>query len=131
MINDPIADLLTRIRNAVRSRHPRLEVPNSALKSAIVKILVREGYLGDAEVVEKGKFKSLRITLRYDEEGEPFIAGISMVSRPGKRVYAGHSEIPQVMGGLGMSILSTPKGVLSARDAQKSRVGGEILCNVW
>jgi small subunit ribosomal protein S8 len=131
MINDPIADLLTRIRNAVRSKHPRMEVPHSSLKVAIAKILESEGYIGSVAIVDKGKFKSVRIMLRYDDEGESFITGLSMVSRPGKRVYAGHSEIPQVMGGLGMSILSTPKGVLSDREAQKSRVGGEILCNVW
>jgi len=130
-MNDPIADMLTRIRNAARARHPRVEIPHSRLKLAIARILARERYIGDVAEVEKGRFKAIRILLRYDEEGAPFLSGIAMVSRPGKRVYAGHAEIPAVMGGLGVSILSTPRGLMSAREARKARVGGEILCNVW
>lgn len=130
-MTDPIADMLTRIRNAVRSRHPRLDMPHSKMKLALAGILKSEGYISAVAMVEKGKFKSIRITLRYDEEGAPLISGLTIVSRPGRRIYAGYNEIPPVMGGLGLSILSTPKGVLSARDARKAGVGGEIVCNVW
>jgi len=130
-MTDPIADMLTRIRNAVRSRHPRVEIPHSNMKLAIASILKQEGYVGAVATVEKGTFKHIRVTLRYDGEGDPLLSGIEMVSRPGRRIYAGFSEIPPVMGGLGLSILSTPKGVLSGRDARKAGVGGEIVCNVW
>jgi small subunit ribosomal protein S8 len=123
--------MLTRIRNAVRSRHPRLDMPHSKMKQALAGILKAEGYIAGVATVEKGAFKFLRITLRYDEEGSPLISGLAIVSRPGRRIYAGYNEIPPVMGGLGLSILSTPKGVLSARDARKAGVGGEIVCNVW
>src|SRR6266481_6164863 len=109
-MTDPISDMLTRIRNAVRARHPRVEIPHSNMKLAIAS-------------VEKGKFKSIRVTLRYDDEGTPILSGIQMVSRPGRRIYAGSGEIPPVMGGLGVSIVSTPKGVLSGRDARKAGVG--------
>jgi len=130
-MTDPIADMLTRIRNAVRARHPRVEIPHSNIKMAIAGILKSEGYIGGVASVEKGKFKSIRITLRYDDEGTPILSGIEMVSRPGRRIYAGSQEIPPVMGGLGLSIVSTPKGVLSGRDARKAGVGGEIVCHVW
>jgi len=130
-MTDPIADMLTRIRNAVRARHPRVEIPHSNMKMAIAGILKAEGYIGGVTAVEKGKFKSIRITLRYDDEGTPILSGIQMVSRPGRRIYAGSQEIPPVMGGLGLSIVSTPKGVLSSRDARKAGVGGEIVCHVW
>ena len=128
---DPIADMLTRIRNAVRSRHPRVDIPHSNMKLAIAAILKSEGYVAAVATVEKGKFKQIRVALRYDGEGAPILSGIQMVSRPGKRIYTASTEIPPVMGGLGVSILSTPKGVLSGRDALKAGVGGEIVCNVW
>jgi small subunit ribosomal protein S8 len=130
-MTDPIADMLTRIRNAVRSRHPRVEIPHSNMKLAIAGILRDEGYVAAIATVEKGKFKQIRITLRYDREGDPLLSGIEMVSRPGRRIYTGSSEIPPVMGGLGLSILSTPKGLLCGRNARKAGVGGEIVCNVW
>ena len=130
-MTDPIADMLTRIRNAVRSRHPRLDLPHSKMKLALAEILKAEGYVAGVATVEKGRFRYLRITLRYDEEGQSLISGLAIVSRPGRRIYAGYNEIPPVMGGLGLSILSTPKGVLSAREARKAGVGGEIVCNVW
>jgi len=130
-MTDPIADMLTRIRNAVRARHPRTDIPHSTLKLAIANILKSEGYIGDVAVAEKGKFKVIRVSLRYDAEGAPFISGLAMVSKPGKRVYTGHKEVPLVMGGLGTSILSTPRGLMSGRQAKKSQVGGEILCNIW
>ena len=128
---DPIADMLTRIRNGVRASHPRVDIPHSGLKLGIAEILKREGYIGGVAVAEKGKFKVIRITLRYDEEGKAFISGLVMVSKPGRRIYAGHEEIPVVMGGLGLSIVSTPRGLMSAQEARKARVGGEILCSVW
>jgi len=130
-MTDPIADMLTRIRNAARVHHPRLEIPYSRPKVAIAEVMKAEGYIGDVAVVERGKFKYLRITLRYDEEGKGFISGLSMVSKPGKRVYSRHDAIPLVMGGIGLSIVSTSRGVMSGRQARKSRVGGEILCHVW
>lgn len=130
-MNDPIADLLTRIRNAVRAGHPRLDVPNSKMKLGMAGILKREGYISNVEVVQKGKYPVIRITLRYDDEGRPLISGLTMVSRPGKRVYAGHGEIPRVLGGIGMNIVSTSRGLMTGREARKSRVGGEIVCNVW
>ena len=101
------------------------------MKLAIASILKAEGYIAGVASVEKGKFRSIRVTLRYDDEGTPILSGIQMVSKPGRRIYAGSGEIPAVMGGLGVSILSTPKGVLSGRDARKAGVGGEIVCNVW
>ncbi len=130
-MTDPIADMLTRIRNAVRARHARVEIPHSRMKHAIANILRSEGYVDSVTLIEKGAFKYIRVGLRYDEEGTPILSGIQMVSRPGRRIYAGHQEIPPVMGGLGLSIVSTPKGVLSAQAARKAGVGGEIVCNVW
>jgi len=130
-MNDPIADMLTRIRNAVRARHARTDIPHSRLKMAIAGILKEEGYIASAATVEKGGFKVIRVGLRYDSEGNTYLSGLECVSRPGKRVYAGHDEIPQVMGGIGVTILSTPKGMMSGRSARKAGVGGEILCAVW
>ena len=130
-MNDPIADMLTRIRNAVSARHPRVDIPYSGPKRAIAEILKRERYVGEVAIVEDGPFRTIRLTLRYDEEGAPFLAGLERVSRPGKRVYAGYRDIPQVMGGRGVAIVSTPRGLMSGREARKSRVGGEIVCNVW
>jgi small subunit ribosomal protein S8 len=130
-MTDPIADMLTRIRNAVRAKHPRVEMPHSKTKAAIAAVLQSEGYINGASAVEKGKFKVLRVALRYDGEGRPLISGIEMVSKPGRRVYAGHDEIPRVLGGVGTSIVSTPKGILSGREARKAGVGGEIICSVW
>ena len=130
-MNDPIADMLTRIRNASSAGHKRLDVPHSRLKEAMAGILKSEGYVEDTTIVEKGKFRFIRIRLRYDEEGVSLITGLACVSRQGKRVYAGHMDIPKVMGGLGVSIISTSRGLMSGRDARKGGVGGEILCSIW
>jgi small subunit ribosomal protein S8 len=130
-MNDPISDLLTRIRNAVGARHQRTDVPHSKVKMAIATILKEEGYVADAAIVEKGGFKWIRVTLRYDSEGRSFLSGIERVSKPGKRVYSGHEEIPQVFGGLGVTIVSTPKGMMSGRKARKTGIGGEVVCSVW
>jgi len=130
-MNDPISDMLTRLRNGVMARHPRVEMPHSKVKQAIAVILKDEGYIADHATLEKGGFKRLRITLRYDAEGNSFLSGISRVSKQGKRVYSGHDAMPQVLGGLGVTIVSTPRGMMSGRKARKSGVGGEVICSVW
>jgi len=130
-MTDPIADLLTRIRNAQMARHDSLDVPASRMKVSIVKILKDEGYLENFKVVEEGPQGILRIHLKYGPGGEKGITGMERVSRPGRRVYCGKDEIPRVLDGLGVTILSTPKGVLTGTACRKLGVGGEILCNVW
>ena len=130
-MNDPIADLLTRIRNAVQAGHSRVDVPKSKMKLGMAGLLKREGYVSNVEVVQKGQYPVIRITLRYDDEGRSLISGLTMVSRPGKRIYAGHGEIPSVLGGIGLNIVSTSRGLMTGREARKLRVGGEIVCNVW
>jgi small subunit ribosomal protein S8 len=135
-MTDPIADMLTRIRNAVRARHTRVDVPASGLKLEIARILQSEGYIQSFKVVEAplergSTTKSLRIALKYGPRGERVISGIERVSRPGRRVYFGRDDVPRVLGGLGTSILTTSHGVMTGREAAKVGVGGEVLCNVW
>jgi small subunit ribosomal protein S8 len=132
-MTDPIADMLTRIRNGIQSRHDRVEMPHSKLKVEVAKILKSEGFISNYKVVEEeGKPQaSLRVYLKYSENGEPVIHGIERVSRPGRRVYRGKAEIPQVLGGLGLAIVSTSRGVLSGAEAARTGVGGEVLCQVW
>jgi small subunit ribosomal protein S8 len=130
-MNDPIADMLTRIRNGVRARHARTDVPHSRLKESLAGILKDEGYLADVATVEKGGFKFLRLKLRYDSDGRSFVTGLERVSRPGKRVYAGHDGIPRIMGGIGLAIVSTPRGMMSGSRARKAGIGGEVVCAVW
>jgi len=132
-MTDPIADMLTRIRNGIQSRHDRVEMPNSKLKVEVAKILKSEGFISNYKVVqEDGKVQaSLRVYLKYSENGEPVIHGIERVSRPGRRVYRGKEDIPKVLGGLGLAIVSTSKGVLSGAEAARTGVGGEVLCQVW
>ena len=127
---DPIADLLTRIRNGIRARHQRADMPASKLKVEIARILKEEGYIANFKIAEEGKKKILKVFLRYDAEGESVISVIQRVSRPGRRVYVGAMEIPKVLGGLGINILTTPRGVMTGKSARKSRVGGELLCTV-
>jgi small subunit ribosomal protein S8 len=129
-ITDPIADMLTRIRNGFRARHSRVDMPASKLKVEVARILKQEGYIGNFKVSEEGKKKTLRVTLRYDEDGKSAIALLERVSKPGRRVYVGSREVPRVLGGLGISILTTPKGLMTGRSARKAGVGGEVLCNV-
>jgi len=129
-LTDPIADMLTRIRNGIAARHERVEMPCSRLKVEIARILKEEGYITNFKVSEEGKKKSLKVTLRYDDEGESVIFNLDRISRPGRRVYVGRNEVPRVMGGLGVSILTTPKGVMTGKNARKEGVGGEVLCNV-
>jgi len=137
-MTDPIADMLTRIRNAVQARHPRVDVPASKLKVEIAKILEREGYILGHKVVdpppESGQSpvqKTIRIALKYGPRGERVITGIQRVSRPGRRVYYSCRDVPGVLAGLGTSILTTSRGVMTGRDARSQGVGGEVLCNIW
>ncbi|MDE3155222.1 MAG: 30S ribosomal protein S8 [Acidobacteriota bacterium] len=133
-MTDPISDLLTRIRNAVNARHARVDVPVSRLKLEIVRILQDEGYIQGFKVLEApaiGRDKQVRILLKYGPHGERLITGLQRISRPGRRVYLGCDEVPEVLGGLGTSILTTSRGVMTGRAAVKAGVGGEVLCNVW
>ena len=135
-MTDPIADMLTRIRNATQAKHSRVDIPASTLKVEIAKILELEGYIGGFKVVggpgdEKQPFAVIRIALKYGPRGERVISGIERVSRPGRRVYFGRHEVPPVLAGLGTSILTTSRGVMTGREAVKAGVGGEVLCNIW
>jgi small subunit ribosomal protein S8 len=131
MMTDPIADLLTRIRNAISARKASVDVPWSRQKEAIARALVAEGYLAGAAVVDAQPRKVLHIEPRYDAQRKPIITGIRRVSRPSLRVYVGVDEIPAVRRGLGVNVLSTPKGILVDRDARREKVGGEVICTVW
>ncbi len=130
VITDPIADMLTRIRNALVARHPLVTVPVSRMKLEIAKILKAEGFIGDYQV-EKAAPQMIRIHLRYGERKEGIITGLRRISRPGLRIYARRAELPRVRGGLGVAILSTSKGIMSDREARKAGVGGEVLCFIW
>jgi len=135
-MTDPISDMLTRVRNAVVAKHARVDVPASKLKAEIARILTDEGYIHGFKVVDEqtphGSPRPLiRLFLKYGPRGERVITGIQRVSRPGRRVYFGREHVPNVLGGLGMSILTTSRGVMSGREAVKAGVGGEVLCNVW
>jgi small subunit ribosomal protein S8 len=130
-LTDPIADMLTRIRNGIRARHSRVEMPSSKLKVEIARILKDEGYIGNYKVAEEGKKKVLRIALRYDADGMSVISSLQRVSKPGRRVYVGNKEVPRVLGGLGVAIVTTPRGVMTGKAARQSGVGGELICNVW
>jgi small subunit ribosomal protein S8 len=130
-MTDPVADLLTRIRNASKARHQKTDVPWSRLKEQIVRVLGEEGYVRDYVVSGEGPGKTLTVVMRYTAEGEPVITGIKRTSKPGLRVYASAAEAPVVRGGLGVSILSTPSGVVADREARRRNVGGEVLCEVW
>ena len=126
-MTDPIADMLTRIRNGIQARHDRVELPASKLKVEIARILKSEGFISNYKLVEDKVQGVLRIYLKYSEDGEPVIHGIERISRPGRRVYRNKQEIPRVLGGLGLAIVSTSRGVLSGHEAVKTGVGGEVL----
>ena len=131
-MTDPIADMLTRIRNANTAKHDTVDVPSSKMKLAIAKILLDEGYIKSYELVENGKFNDIRITLKYGaSKNEKIISGLQRISNPGLRVYANKEELPKVLGGLGVAIISTNKGVITDKEARKLGVGGEVLCFVW
>jgi small subunit ribosomal protein S8 len=130
MMTDPIADMLTRIRNAALARHDRTEVPASKMKQAVAEILKSEGYIADVRPSE-GNSAKLTIVLKYGRDRSSALDGVRRVSRPGRRVYVKHDRIPRVLSGLGISILSTSHGVMSDRDARKNKLGGELICEVW
>ena len=131
-MTDPIADMLTRIRNANTAKHDTVDVPSSKMKLAIAKILLDEGYIKSYELVENGKFNDIRITLKYGaSKNEKIISGLQRISKPGLRVYANKEELQKVLGGLGVAIISTNKGVITDKEARKLGVGGEVLCFVW
>ena len=132
-MTDPIADMLTRIRNASRARHPKVAVPWSRLKQDVVRVLIEEGYVKDQKRVKapQGAGEELIIQLKFDREHRPIITGMKRVSTPGRRVYVGAKEAIPIRKGLGVHILSTPKGILADREAQKANVGGELMCSVW
>jgi len=130
-LTDPVADFLTRIRNSIRARHQKLDVPASRLKSEIARILKEEGYIANYKPTEENGQKVLRVYLKYGPNNEAAIRDLQRVSRPGCRVYLGRDEIRRVQGGLGISIMTTPKGVMTGRQARREGVGGEILCEVW
>lgn len=129
--SDPVADMLTRIRNAGQARHPKVDVPASKLKMEIARILKDEGFIMNFKLAEDGAKKSIRIYLKYTPGNVPVISRIERVSRPGCRVYVGCKEVPRVLGGLGINILTTPQGVMTGSAARKENVGGEVLCQVW
>ena len=130
-ITDPIADLLTRIRNASTAKHPSVDVPASNLKKAIANILVEEGYVKGVQVIEDDKQGTIRITLKYTDTGAPVISGIRRVSKPGLRIYANSEELPKVMKGLGTAIISTSKGIMTDKAARAAHIGGEVMAFVW
>ena len=131
-MSDPIADMLTRIRNANTAKHDTVDVPASKMKVAIAEILFNEGYITKYEIIEDGNFNTIRITLKYGKDkNEKIITGIKRISKPGLRVYAGKEDIPKVLGGLGIAILSTNQGIVTDKEARKLAVGGEVLAYVW
>ena len=130
-VTDPIADFLTQIRNALRARHKTVESPVSKLKLEIARILKEEGYIAGFKLVEEGAHKRIEVRLKYSNANDPIISTIQRVSRPGRRIYVGHEAVPRVMGGLGINILTTPRGVMTGRAARQAGVGGEVLCEVW
>ena len=132
MTSDPIADMLTRIRNANTAKHDTVDIPASKIKVAIAGILVDEGFIEKYDIVEDGKIKTIHVTLKYGaDKNEKVITGIKRISKPGLHVYAGKDEIPSVLGGLGIAILSTNQGIVTDKEARKLQVGGEVLAFVW
>ena len=130
-MTDPVSDLLTRIRNATTVRHDRMDIPASKMKMEIAKILKQEGYIRTFKMIEEGPQGTIRIYLKYADDGEPVIHGLRRVSRPGRRVYRGVGDLPKVRNGLGVAVISTNRGVLTDEQARGLQVGGEVLCEVW
>ncbi len=131
MNTDPIADMLTRIRNANQVSHREVEMPASNLKVELAKLLKSEGYISDYSVKEVGKFKVLNVALKYDSQNNPVITNLQRVSKPGLRTYSKAKNLPQVLGGMGIAVVSTSKGLLTDRKARKENVGGEVVCYIW
>ena len=131
-MSDPIADMLTRIRNANTAKHDTVDIPASKMKVAIADILLKEGYIAKYDVVEENNFKVIRVTLKYGaDKSEKIITGLKRISKPGLRIYVGREELPKVLGGLGIAIISTNAGVITDKEARKQQVGGEVLAFVW
>lgn len=130
-LSDPIADLLTRVRNGLTARHEKIDVPSSRFKVELARILKDEGYIKNFKVMDDRGGSLLRLYLKYDDTGNPVIHGLARSSKPGRRLYAGKNELPEVLGGLGVAIVSTSQGLLTGHDAKKRGVGGEVVCTVW
>ena len=130
-VTDPIADMLTRLRNALAARHPKVDIPASNLKVELARILKEEGYINTYRVADEDGKRVIKLYLKYQADSSPVISRIERVSKPGRRVYAGSNEIPSIIGGMGINVLTTPRGVMTGKKARKEGVGGEILCNVW
>lgn len=130
-ISDPVSDLLARLRNALSARHEKADVPSSRFKVELARILKDEGYIKNFKVMDDRGGSLLRLYLKYDDAGNPVIHGLTRSSKPGRRLYAGKNELPEVLGGLGVAIVSTSQGLLSGNDAKKRGVGGEVVCTVW
>jgi small subunit ribosomal protein S8 len=131
MMTDPIADMLTRIRNASKARHEKVDIPSSKLKVEIAKILKDEGFVKNVKLVKDRRQGLIRVYLKYTEDELPVIQGLKRVSKPGCRIYASNDSIPKVLAGLGTAIMSTPKGIQTGKQAKKDNVGGEVICHVW
>ncbi len=131
MMTDPVADMLTRIRNASSSGHPQVEMPASKIKEVIARIMKEEGYIEGYEVIGEAPHKQLNISLKYTTDHQAVITGVERVSRPGRRVYVGRDRVPKVLNGLGIAILSTPKGVMTGNRSVRTGVGGEVICYIW
>lgn len=130
-VTDPVSDLLTRLRNAISARHEKADVPSSRFKVELARILKDEGYIKNFKVMDDRGGSLLRLYLKYDDTGNPVIHGLSRSSKPGRRLYKGKDDLPEVLGGLGVAIVSTSQGLLSGNDAKKRGVGGEVVCTVW
>ncbi len=130
-VSDPIADMLTKIRNANEARHEKVDIPTSKLKLEIVKILKTEGYIKNFKKIQNEGQNFIRIFLKYDEKNDPIIHGLSKVSKPGRRVYSGYREMPRILNGYGIAIVSTSDGIITGRKAVEKQVGGELICTVW
>lgn len=131
MLTDPIADMLTRVRNAVITKTEKVDIPASKMKVEIAKILKEEGFIKSYKIVKDKKQGILRVTLKYTADNEPIITGLKRISKPGRRVYVGKGEIPKVMGGVGIAVITTPKGILSDKECRREGVGGEVLGYIW
>jgi len=131
VMTDPIADMLTRIRNASHARHDSVDIPSSRLKKELARVLKEEGYIRDVRIIQDGPFETIRIYLKYGPHKRESISGIRRISKPGRRIYATKDQIPKVLGGFGIAVLSTSRGVMTDRQARKERVGGEVICYVW
>jgi small subunit ribosomal protein S8 len=130
-MTDPIADMLTRLRNAINRRHPSVDIPHSKMKESIAHILHEEGFVQSVEIVPDGNFRAIRIHLKYTDERRPVLTHLKRLSTPGRRLYSGADRIPRALGGMGVVILSTPRGIITGTRARRENVGGELICEVW